>query len=273
MTTPRQPKLIHWVTAGELVLDREFANLLPGLLPDEQSQRELTVAQYGCTEPLLVWLRQGRRILLVGYEVLPLLRAHGKPIPVVERAFAGQDDARMFIIKHRLAGGHFSTLAISYLRGLRYHAEKQPHGGDRKSDAVPFPNHRSAEALAELFFVSPATIRRDGAIARAVDIVVENCGADTRPLLLARGAKLSCGDILALAKKPAERQRAVIGALALSGQRPRGWRADGAPASISLPREPRRLAEVLLRRQGRAFGEAVAEHLAELLAKGKPDRA
>jgi hypothetical protein len=33
MTTPRQPKLIHWVTAGELVLDREFANLLPGLLP------------------------------------------------------------------------------------------------------------------------------------------------------------------------------------------------------------------------------------------------
>jgi hypothetical protein len=251
---------------GEVVLDPEFQNLLPPPEPDERRQIEASLLAEGCREPLVVWPCQGRLLLLVGYEVFPVLRLYRLPFRVIEKQFGSRDEARLFIVKDLLKRRYLSPLAMSYLRGLRYREERQEHGGDRKSASARAEGFggKTAEALAEIFGVSPATIRRDGAVTRAVHAVAEHCGPDAKALLLSRRSKVSRGRLLALAALEPARQKAVVGRLGLTGKMPRSLR-DGAPASTTLPSEARAMAEALLKRRGRAWFSAFCEVAIDLL--------
>jgi hypothetical protein len=125
--------------AADITLDDEFADLLPPLAPEERAQLESGLFVHGCREPLVVWRCQGRRILLTGYEQFRLLRVYDLPFRVLDKEFATRAEACLFIIKDQLARRNLSPLGVSYLRGLRYQAEKRPHGGDRRSPAARRP--------------------------------------------------------------------------------------------------------------------------------------
>jgi hypothetical protein len=139
-------------------------------------------------------------------------------------------------------------------------AEKPPHGGDRRRQAARLGplRRRTAQALAEAFHADAATIRRDGAFAAAVNRIAANCGADVKPWILSRGAKLTRALVLALDKLPLEEQRHVVTALKETGELPQEWCDDGEPETITLPNEPRALAPEPLSRRGRASAEEVA---------------
>src|SRR5262245_12110325 len=51
----------RWARAAELVLDREFEELLPRPGQEEQRQLEQTLLQQGCRDILVVWRRHGRK--------------------------------------------------------------------------------------------------------------------------------------------------------------------------------------------------------------------
>jgi hypothetical protein len=165
-----QDKIV-WARAAEIVEDAELKRLVPPPGADEQKRIDERLVLDGPVEPLIVWAFRGRRILLVGYDRIALFKRHGQRFPIIEREFPGREEARLFIIKHCLARPNLTSLEISYLRGLRYNGEKAPHGGDRKTEKAAAElsgRLKSAEALAEIFCVSVATIRRDGALAAAV---------------------------------------------------------------------------------------------------------
>jgi hypothetical protein len=244
------------VRAADIYWDDDFAALMPPLAPDERAQLEWGLFVDGCREPLVVWRCQGRLILLIGYEVFPLLRQYQLAFCVIKKEFATRAQAQLFLIKDQLARRHLSPLNVSYLRGLRYHAEKQPRGGDRRSpaaQAAPNAYRKTLEALAEIFCVSRATMRRDAKVAGAILAIAAECGQDVKPLLLAPGSGLTRGRVLALADKPPAEQQAMVAELRRRGRLPRSGRSDGPPATITLPREQQAMVEAMVRRLGTAW--------------------
>jgi hypothetical protein len=268
--TPLGTAMGREVRASDITLDPEFRELLPRSAPDEQRALEEVLLRDGCREPLIVWPCAGRLLLLASYEQFPTLKQHRLPFRVVEQPLATRDEAELYIIKYQLAKKNLTTLGASYLRGLRYRAEKRPHGGDRSSAPARLTARqlRTAEALAAEFHVSAATIQRDGEFAAAVNAVAAICGEDVKPWILARGAKLTCGMVLGLAEMEPEEQRAVVAVLQENGRMPRSWRNHGRPATITLPSEPVELARELVRKRGRAWAEAVAAALISVLGGG-----
>jgi hypothetical protein len=257
--------------ADELLEDAEFRALQPFLSAEEQEQIANGYLRGDPCEPLIVWPYHGRRILLTGYHLLPLLRRYGRPFREIEETFPDREAARRFLTRYLLARPYLPPLAMSYVRGVHYNQEKQARPGRPRKSAQrpgPYRGRKTAEALAENFGVTPKTIRADGIFATAVDRIAAICGLEIKRLLLSRNARLTRRRILAVARlKPGPLRRRMTD-LRTTGKWLRSWSLGGKPAKITVPAEPRPLAQVLLRRWGREKTMAFDQILHEILAAG-----
>ena len=118
---------------------------------------------------------------------------------------------------------------------------------------------KTAQALAEVFYVSARTIRRDGMLARAVERLAAIVGPEIKPRLLSRESRLTREAILDLARLPKKEQTDLAMRLLLEGKLPKNWRSDGESETITLPREAEPMAEALLHRRGREWVEDFRE--------------
>ena len=166
-------------------VDEEFEALCPPLLPEEAGLLEAAVAAEGCRDPLVVWREGG--LLLDGHHRLRIGRALGLPLPLAWVSLENREMAIDWIARHQLGRRNLTEPQRAYLRGKRYRAERQPHGGDRKGPEAAEPAGRTAERLGEEYGVSAATIRRDGQFSEAVDALAEK--EDTSPLELVKQKK------------------------------------------------------------------------------------
>ncbi len=122
----------------------------------------------------------------------------------------------------------------------------------------------TAQRLAEEYKVGEATIRRDGKFTAAVDSIAENCGDKAKQAILARDAGLTRGAVVRLAKmKPKDQQKAVQELLE-RGKLPRRARPKKR-STITLPTEPKSLAEKLFQGLGAKGSSEVLEALTKLL--------
>lgn len=252
----------------EIKIDKEFAALIPVLSKDELAQLERSLLAEGCRDPLIVW--KGKNILLDGHNRLSICRQHNIPFKVEALEFPDRTAAETFIVKNQLGRRNLSPEAASYLRGIRYLAEKQAHGGDRSKAKSTDQSDRleTAQRLAEEYKVGEATIRRDGKFTAAVDSIAENCGEKAKQAILARDAGLSRGAVLRLARLKPKDQQKFIQELLDTGKRPR--RAAGRKkTSITLPTEPKSLAQKLIEKMGTKGSAEVLEALTELLKDQK----
>jgi hypothetical protein len=255
----------------DIRVDPELAGLIPPLSREERHRLEVSLlAEGGCRDPLLVW--EGENILLDGHNRLALCREHGLPFKVKYVRLPNREAARAYIVGLQLGRRNLTPEAASYLRGKRYEAEKQPHGGGRPGAAASDQSEhlRTAQRLAREYHLGAATIRRDAGFARAVDAVVASCGGEARDLILSRDSGLSRLQVLWLADLGPGEQREYLRALKVDGRPPRGGR-PAEPASIVLPRDPKSLAEKLLGRLGREDAAEVARLLAECLRREAPE--
>jgi hypothetical protein len=97
---------------------------------------EATLLRQGCPETFYVWAHGPAKILLTGYAWYPLLKRWKTPFRVILKEFGSAREAHLFVVRSLVAGHTLGRLELSYLRGLRYLAEKLPHGGDRRSAAA-----------------------------------------------------------------------------------------------------------------------------------------
>jgi hypothetical protein len=180
--------------------------------------------------------------------------------------FPSREAAEAFIVQNQLGRRNLSPEAASYLRGKRYLAEKQAHGGDRSKDKATDQSDRleTAQRLAEQYKVGEATIRRDGKFAGAVDVIAENCGEKAKHAILARDANVTRRAVVRLARlKPKDEQKAIKELLE-RGKLPRI--ADYKKRlTIFLSTEPKAIAEMLFRSLGAKGSAEVVSVLTNLL--------
>jgi hypothetical protein len=265
------PKAPRWVKPSAVTLDEEFRNMLPRALPEQVKQMADQLALAGSRDPLNVWVCPPHLILLTGYDLYDVLRKADTPFQVTEWQLATRLEARRFIIRHQLIQKNAGKVALSYLRGLCYVEEKRRPGDPRPRptpEAMPPRRGKTADALAEMLAVNRATIRRDGALAAAIDRLEERYGPEAKLALLSAGNGLSHAGVLALDRMEPDRQRAVICELILNGKVPRGWRTQGVPETITLPRDLQGMARMLIRRLGPEAAASFSQILIDLLANG-----
>jgi hypothetical protein len=114
-------------------VDTEFAGLIPPPAAGELAQVEQNLlAGGGCRDALVVW--QGHNLLLDGYHRLDLCRRHRLPYRTREVPLPDREAAFAWVIANQLGRRNLPPKAASWLRGLRYNAEKQGHGGSRRGD-------------------------------------------------------------------------------------------------------------------------------------------
>ncbi len=178
--------------------DDEFRKLLAPLEGDELARLEASILAEGCRDPLDVWDDGGGAVLLDGHNRFGICTKHGLPYAVRAVELKGRPEAFAWIVGNQLGRRNITPEQASYLRGLRYNAEKSERGGDRKSKDQSDTLIDTASRLAAEFKVSAPTIKRDGRFAEAVDAIAAALPA-AREAILRRDTRFSRSDVKVLA--------------------------------------------------------------------------
>jgi len=147
---------------NDIIIDAEFAALIPPLSAEERQQLEENIVEHGgARDPLVVWASKGTLTLLDGHNRYEICTRLELPFDVHEMRFKGSDEARHWIVKNQLGRRNLTADSFTYLLGLDYKLEKKGHGqrGPGKCDQNDH-TLRTSERLAKEHGVSPATVRR-----------------------------------------------------------------------------------------------------------------
>ena len=82
----------------ELIIDEEFAGLIPPLTPDELSGLEQSIIAEGCREAIIVW----NGVIVDGHNRYRICRAHDIPYMTERREFASRDEAMLWMLRNQL---------------------------------------------------------------------------------------------------------------------------------------------------------------------------
>jgi N6-adenosine-specific RNA methylase IME4 len=149
-------------TADDIVIDTEFAALIPPLSAEERQQLEENIVEHGgARDPLVVWASKGTLTLIDGHNRHEICTRLELPFDIHEVRFKGRDEARHWIVKNQLGRRNLTADSFTYLLGLDYKIEKKGNGqrGPEKRDQNDQASG-TAERLAKEHGVSPATVRR-----------------------------------------------------------------------------------------------------------------
>jgi N6-adenosine-specific RNA methylase IME4 len=223
----------------QLKIDREFESLIQPLEADERAQLEANLLADGCRDPLVCWSGTKPPTLLDGHNRFGICKRHGIAYRTVTLAMPDRFAARNWIINNQLGRRNITPEYASYLRGLRYNAEKGSRGKNHQSDVS------TSERLAKELKVGEATIVRDGEFAAAVDKVAEIGGDEARKAILSRGATVARKEvkkIAQVAKKEPEKAKQLLGSI-LAGEAKSVKQVEKKAAAEKIQQEPPPLPE------------------------------
>ncbi len=243
---------------GRFEFDPELEGLLPPLAQDEMLALEAALLRREILPQFHVWERGGKedRVLLGDMVQARIYSKYHLRTPsttwprIVVTSVSSRAEAEAWIIRRLVQRQHLSPAAISYLRGRRYNTEKRP-GARSDLAGTSAQNEQRSEVetdrrLGVDFGVSPATIRRDGTFAAALDALAtvaeatEGAGAGRRlkGLAIGRDARVRRPVVLRLAGLEQDALVAAVRELLRTGlpPAPPGGQA-GAPAKERATRE------------------------------------
>lgn len=148
--------------ANPVVLDAEFAALIPPLRDDEYAILEESLLREGCREPLTTWAETG--ILVDGHNRHVLCCRHGISYQVRSISFATRDDAKLWAIENQLGRRNVKRIDRIALALKRAPLLKQRAAENRGARTDLLPNLatsvepvRTRETCAEVAGVSHGT--------------------------------------------------------------------------------------------------------------------
>jgi hypothetical protein len=203
--------------------------------------------------------------VLDGHTRRDLCILHGKQVKVREVELPDARAATAFILQLQRQRRNLTREAMSYLRGTEYNATKGRHGGPRtprkarlQSEILPSADRR----LATEYGVSAMTIKRDGAFAKVIDVIVSEYGdPEVKRRLLGADVRLTQRLARRLYRMPTAERNTAVRRLVEEGELPPKPRAV---------REPAETADALvarLRARGPQFALAVLRRMARLLGR------
>ena len=191
-------------------IDEEFQGICPVLTAEERRLLCEDIVENGVRDPLVVWRSGDSLVLLDGHNRYQIALEHGIRFETADAPESVQtrEAALGWIIKNQLGRRNLTREQASYLRGLRYKREKQPHGGDRKSSDQN-EHLKTAGRLAAEYNVGQSTIRRDGEYAEAIDRIAQ-VSPTAKDLILNRTVRTTAEAVQRLSKRPVEEIHSVL---------------------------------------------------------------
>lgn len=159
----------------EIVIDAEFAAMIPPLSAEERAQLEANLVESGgARDALVVWQSPEGATLLDGHNRYEICTRLSLPFGVREVELEDRDAAKDWIDRNQLGRRNLSPDAFRLLLGRRYNRAKKGAGGDgtnQHSEECGQNVHkaRTAERLASDHGVTERTVRRAGQFAEAVE--------------------------------------------------------------------------------------------------------
>jgi N6-adenosine-specific RNA methylase IME4 len=193
----------------DIIVDAEFAALIPPLSAEERQQLEENIVEHGgARDPLVVWASKGTLTLLDGHNRYEICTRLGLPFDIEEISFKNRDDAADWMDRNQLGRRNLHPDAFTLLLGRRYNRTKNKAGRPNKSDQ----NDRiSAAEVAAQHGVSEPTLRRAGKFASAVEKAEQISPGIGSSVLHGTGpARAAVVKAAALLEKAPERAREII---------------------------------------------------------------
>ena len=216
-----------------IVIDSFLRSYIPPLSEQERVVLEDNILEFGCRDPLSVWLQaDGSAVLLDGHNRHEICTRNGLPFNLDFVEVSDRAAAEDWMDSNQIGRRNLTPDAFQLLLGRRYNRRKKTQGGDRtkpplseraaaKGQNDPLPNGNTAEALAAEHRVSSATVKRAGRFAAEVERTPElqqaiAAGVPVRDVkkqlkraaAVARGAQIS--EANAPLPEPSDRKYQVI---------------------------------------------------------------
>jgi hypothetical protein len=255
-----------------IVIDPEFAGLIPPLRDEERRDLEAGLLTDGCLSPLLVW--RGKNVLLDGHNRHELCRRHGIACEVREIELPSREAAQAWVIRNQLGRRNLSesqrallAAALADLCAVEAKARQQAtraRPGQKVGAKVvanlppPCAAAKARDEAASAMNVSPRlvqaarTVREKGAEAlqRAVreGEVSVSAAAEVARLPRARQERLVSRGAREVARAAKlARQRRSRGGISKDAFRPvRGHSRPEPKTALSMPHDPKMGARTLL---------------------------
>lgn len=195
-----------------LAIDPEFEAKCPPLTEEEFQQLEENILEEGLVlMPLIVW----NNTIIDGHNRYKIAMANpGIEFRTHEKVFDNRYEALSWICKNQLGRRNLTPQQKKYLIGQRYDAEKNAHGGDRKSEDAKSSDQfghlieaqKTRKQIAEETHTSEGYVQRAEYFAKGVDAAEEALPGIKDDLLLGK-IKPKETDVAAIARaSPHERR-------------------------------------------------------------------
>lgn len=206
-------------TMKNLEIMPEIERALFPLQSEELAALEASVLAEGIRDPLVVWRREGRLILVDGHHRYKIAQKHNLTFEVVEREFGCLEEVWAWVDMNQLGRRNLTDEQRALVRGRMYERMKRNRILNLKQYQAPKAqidtSEDTAQNLAAKFGVGVATIKRDAAFTRAVELVQREA-----PEAAARILRGEVRDALTalprLVELPPEVQRGAIQKIAAS---------------------------------------------------------
>jgi hypothetical protein len=160
----------------EIEVSEEIRRLLFPLSGEEMKLLEESVKREGIRDPLVVWERDGKPILVDGYHRYLLAKKYGLEFKVVKRSFRDLNEVKRWVYENQLGRRNLTAAQRTYILGKLYQLTKlEPHRPP--NNVVKFTTlsgtAATAKGIASLAKVGEKTVRLAAEFAEAVDRVRE----------------------------------------------------------------------------------------------------
>lgn len=236
-----QSLLNHEAIKRQIVIVDELRDLIPPLQEEEYSQLEKNILAEGCREALMIWdtakttidptsTEVGNCYVLVdGHNRYGICQKHQIDFKIHLVSFASLKDVKDYMIDNQLGRRNLIPEQASYLRGLRYNAEKlekgkysrEDHKGqnvpydaseteEHKGQNVPYGSSAKKEAtatrLAKQYNVSEKTIKRDAEFAEGLNVLAP----ELKQAILSGKVKAKKADIQQLGQLSSSNETPIV---------------------------------------------------------------
>jgi len=155
---------------GDIIIDEEFAALIPPLSAEERQQLEVNIVDHGgARDSLVVWAQSGKLTLLDGHNRYEICTRLDLPFDIHEMSFDSRDQAADWMDRNQLGRRNLHPDAFTLLLGRRYNRAKKSHGGERDASGQSDHLQKTAAKLAKEHGVGERTVRRAGEFAESVE--------------------------------------------------------------------------------------------------------
>ena len=93
----------------DIIIDKEFEQLIPPLTEEEYKGLEASILAEGCRDPLVTWHVIGE-ILIDGHNRYKICTKHNIPFTTVRKDFASRDEALLWIMRNQLSRRNLSDI-------------------------------------------------------------------------------------------------------------------------------------------------------------------